>query len=87
MPLYNLEFSDIDDSSLGIHIMSKLSVNSKTVELLTFTPSMGDSPEGMLVIAYWFFNPHCPRHQVFYPLDMPVICCLRLRDRSSILVA
>nr|GFA35631.1 hypothetical protein [Tanacetum cinerariifolium] len=42
-----------------------------------------DSPEGMLVIAYWFFNPH----QVFYPLDMPVIFCLRLRDRSSIFVA
>nr|GEU61239.1 hypothetical protein [Tanacetum cinerariifolium] len=87
MPLYNLEFSDNDDSSLRIHIASRLLVNSKTVELLTFTPPMGDSPEGMLVIAYWFFNPHCPRHQVFYPLDMPVIYCLRLRNRSSILAA
>nr|GEX46529.1 hypothetical protein [Tanacetum cinerariifolium] len=52
MPLDNLEFSDSDDSSLRINISSRLSVNSKTVELLTFTPSMGDSPEGMLVVAY-----------------------------------
>nr|GEZ84373.1 hypothetical protein [Tanacetum cinerariifolium] len=71
MPLYNLEFSDSDDSSLRIHIASRLSVNSKTVELLKFTPPMGDSPEGMLVIADWFFNPHSLRHQVFYPLDIP----------------
>nr|GEW07894.1 retrovirus-related Pol polyprotein from transposon TNT 1-94 [Tanacetum cinerariifolium] len=71
MPLDNLEFSDNDDSSLRIHIASRLPVNSKTIELLTFTPPMRDSPEGMLVIAYWFFNPYCPRHQVLYPLDMP----------------
>nr|GEY70544.1 hypothetical protein [Tanacetum cinerariifolium] len=77
MALYNLEFSDSDDSTLRIHIASRLSVNSKTVKLLTFMPPMGDSPKGMLVIAYWFFNPHCPGHQVFYPLDMPVICCFR----------
>nr|GEW56259.1 hypothetical protein [Tanacetum cinerariifolium] len=83
MSLYNLEFSDSGDSSLGIHIASRLPVNSKTIELLTFTPPIGDSSEGMLVIAYWFFNPHSPRHQVFYPLDMPVICYLRLHDRSS----
>nr|GEZ73445.1 retrovirus-related Pol polyprotein from transposon TNT 1-94 [Tanacetum cinerariifolium] len=71
MSLYNLEFSDSDDSSFRIHIASRLPVNNKTIELLMFTPSMGDFPEGMLVIAYWFFNPYCPRHQVFYPLDMP----------------
>nr|GEV77289.1 putative ribonuclease H-like domain-containing protein [Tanacetum cinerariifolium] len=76
-----------DDSSLGIHIASRLPVNSKTIELLTFTPPIRDSPEGMLVIAYWFFNPHCLRHQVFNLLDTPVICCLCLRDRSSILAA
>nr|GEU80188.1 ribonuclease H-like domain-containing protein [Tanacetum cinerariifolium] len=29
-------------------------VNSETVELLTFTPLMGDFPEGMLVVVYWF---------------------------------
>nr|GEZ32968.1 putative reverse transcriptase domain-containing protein [Tanacetum cinerariifolium] len=32
----------------------RFSVNSETVELLTFTPQMGDSPEGMLVVVYWF---------------------------------
>nr|GEU53412.1 hypothetical protein [Tanacetum cinerariifolium] len=85
--LKNLEFSNSDDSSLRIHIASRLPVNSKTVELMAFTPPMRDSLEGMLVIAYWFLNPHCPRHQVFNPLDMPVICCLRLDDRSSILAA
>nr|GEW61647.1 hypothetical protein [Tanacetum cinerariifolium] len=82
MPLYNLEFCDNNNSSLGIHIASRLPVNSKTVKLLTFTPLMGDSPEGIFVIAYWFINPHSPRHQVFYPPDMPVICYLCLRDRS-----
>nr|GFB49604.1 hypothetical protein [Tanacetum cinerariifolium] len=25
----------------------------------------------MLVLAYWFLNPHCPRHQVFNRLDVP----------------
>nr|GEU57526.1 hypothetical protein [Tanacetum cinerariifolium] len=49
MPLDNLEFSDSDDSLLRIHIASRLLVDSKIVELLTFTPLMGDSPEGMLV--------------------------------------
>nr|GEV95889.1 hypothetical protein [Tanacetum cinerariifolium] len=86
-PLDNLEFSDSDDSTLRINITSRLPVNSKTVELLMFTPPMGDSPEGMLVVAYWFLNSHCPRHQVFNPLDVPVICCFCLGDRSSILAA
>nr|GEU32942.1 hypothetical protein [Tanacetum cinerariifolium] len=87
MPFYNLEFRDSNDSSLGIHIVSRLPVNSKTIELLTFTPLMGDSLEGMFAISYWFINPHSPRHQVFYPLDLPIICCLCLRDRSSIFAA
>nr|GEW61710.1 hypothetical protein [Tanacetum cinerariifolium] len=42
IPLYNLEFSDSDDSSLGIHIASRLPVKSKTVKRLTFTPPVGD---------------------------------------------
>nr|GEV38534.1 hypothetical protein [Tanacetum cinerariifolium] len=84
---YNLEFSDDDDSTLIINIASGLPVDSKTVELLTFAPPMGDSLESMLVVAYWFLNPHCPGHQVFNPLDMPVICCLCLGDRSCILMA
>nr|GEU41836.1 hypothetical protein [Tanacetum cinerariifolium] len=87
MPLDNLEFSDSDDSTLRINITSILPVDSKMVELLTFTPPIGDSSEGMLVVAYKFLNPHCPRHQVFNPLDVPVICCLCLGDRSSILAA
>nr|GFC15552.1 hypothetical protein [Tanacetum cinerariifolium] len=49
MPLNNLEFSDIDDSTHRIDIASRLLVDSKTVELLTFAPPIGDSPEGMLV--------------------------------------
>nr|GEU49099.1 hypothetical protein [Tanacetum cinerariifolium] len=48
MPLDNLEFSDSDDSSLRIHIASRLPVNSKTVELPTFTPPMGDSQRACL---------------------------------------
>nr|GEU68305.1 putative ribonuclease H-like domain-containing protein [Tanacetum cinerariifolium] len=78
MPFHNLEFYDSNDSSLGIYITSRLPVNSETVKLLTFTPPIGDSPKGMLVVVYWFLYPHSPRHQVFNPLDMPLICCLRL---------
>nr|GFC35085.1 hypothetical protein [Tanacetum cinerariifolium] len=52
MPLGNLEFSDSDDSTLRIHIASRLLVDSKTIELLTFTPPMGYSLKGMLIIAY-----------------------------------
>nr|GFA55580.1 hypothetical protein [Tanacetum cinerariifolium] len=70
VPLDNFEFSDSDDSSLRIHIASRLSVDIKTIELLTFVPPIGYSSEGMLVIAYWFLNPPCPRQQVFDPLDV-----------------
>nr|GEY22772.1 hypothetical protein [Tanacetum cinerariifolium] len=43
MPFHNLEFCDSNDSSLGIYITSRFLVNDETVELLTFTPLMGDS--------------------------------------------
>nr|GFB26775.1 hypothetical protein [Tanacetum cinerariifolium] len=76
MPFHNLEFRDSNDSSLGIYIASRLPVNSETVKLLTFMPPVGDSPECMLVVVYWFLYPHSPKHQVFNPLNMPVICCL-----------
>nr|GEZ66683.1 hypothetical protein [Tanacetum cinerariifolium] len=36
--LKGIQMHDCDDSSLRIHIASRLSVNSKTVELMTFTP-------------------------------------------------
>nr|GEX08892.1 hypothetical protein [Tanacetum cinerariifolium] len=87
MPFYNLEFRDSNDSPLGIYIASRFSVNSKTVELLTFTPPVRDSPKGVLVIVYWLLYLHCPRHQVFNPLDIPVICCLRLHNESCIFAA
>nr|GEW63505.1 hypothetical protein [Tanacetum cinerariifolium] len=70
VPLNNLEFSKSDDFTLRVDIASRLPVDSKTIELLTFAPLMGDSPESMLVVAYQFLNPHCPRHQVFNPLDV-----------------
>nr|GEY00608.1 uncharacterized mitochondrial protein AtMg00810-like [Tanacetum cinerariifolium] len=73
MPLDNLEFSDTDDSTLRVDIASRLPVDSKTVELLTFAPPMGDSLESTLVVAYRFLNLHCPRHQVFNLLDVPLV--------------
>nr|GEZ64387.1 hypothetical protein [Tanacetum cinerariifolium] len=72
MPFQNLELRDSNDSPLGIYIASRFPVNSETVELLTFTPPVRDSPKGVLVIVYWLLYPHCPGHQVFNPLDMPV---------------
>nr|GEX95614.1 hypothetical protein [Tanacetum cinerariifolium] len=76
-----------DDSTLRVDITSRLPIDSQTVELLTFAPPMGDSPKSMLVVAYRFLNPHCSRHKVFNPLDVPVICCLCLSDISCILAA
>nr|GEU77412.1 hypothetical protein [Tanacetum cinerariifolium] len=67
-----------------ILIASRLPVDSKSVELLTFAPPMRYSPESMLVVAYWFLNPHCARHKVFNPLDVPIVCCLCLGDRNSL---
>nr|GEV23726.1 hypothetical protein [Tanacetum cinerariifolium] len=87
IPFHNLEFCDSNDSPLGINIASRFPVNSETVELLTFTPPVRDSPEGVLVIVYWLLYLHSPRHQVFNPLDMPVICYLRLRNGSCISAA
>nr|GEZ00545.1 hypothetical protein [Tanacetum cinerariifolium] len=58
-----------DDSTFRVDIESRLPVDRKSVELLTFVPPMRYSPESMLVVAYWFLNPHCARHQVFNPLD------------------
>nr|GEY72118.1 hypothetical protein [Tanacetum cinerariifolium] len=53
MPFYNLEIRDSNDPLLGVYIKSRFSVNSETVELLTFTPLVSDSPKGVLVIVYW----------------------------------
>nr|GEY05107.1 coiled-coil domain-containing protein 186-like [Tanacetum cinerariifolium] len=52
-PFHNLEICDSNDPPLGVYIESRFLVNSETVELLTFTPSVRDSPKGMLVIVYW----------------------------------
>nr|GEX04081.1 Gag-Pol polyprotein [Tanacetum cinerariifolium] len=85
VPLDNLKFSDSDDSTFRVDISSGLPVDCKSVELLTFVPPMRDSPKSMFVIAYRFLTPHSARHQVFNPLDVPIICCLCLGYRSWIL--
>nr|GFA51158.1 hypothetical protein [Tanacetum cinerariifolium] len=87
MPFYNLEIRDSNDPPLGVYIKSRFLVNSETVELLTFTPPVRDSPKSVLVIVYWLLYPHSTRHQVFNPLDIPIICCLHLCYRCSISAA
>nr|GEU90652.1 ribonuclease H-like domain-containing protein [Tanacetum cinerariifolium] len=77
---------DSDDSTFRVDIASRLPVDSKSIELLSFATLRRDSPESMLVVAYWFLNPHCARHQVFNPLDVPIVCFLCLGDRSCVLV-
>nr|GEU53351.1 hypothetical protein [Tanacetum cinerariifolium] len=42
-----------NDPPLGVYITSRLPVNSKTIELLTFTSLARNSPKGVLVIVYW----------------------------------
>nr|GEU79057.1 hypothetical protein [Tanacetum cinerariifolium] len=87
VPFHNLELGDSNDPPLGVYITSRFLVNSETIELLTFTPLVRDSPNGVLVIVYWLLYPHSTRHQVFNPLDIPIICSLRLCYRCSILSA
>nr|GEW58569.1 hypothetical protein [Tanacetum cinerariifolium] len=73
-----------NDPPLGVYIESRFLVNSEPVELLTFLPPVRDSSKGVLVIVYQLLYPHRIRNQVFNPLDIPVICCLRLCYRCSI---
>nr|GEX04727.1 hypothetical protein [Tanacetum cinerariifolium] len=51
VPLDNLKFSDSDDSTFKVDISSRLLVDSKFVELLTFALPMRDSLKSMLFIA------------------------------------
>nr|GFB00761.1 hypothetical protein [Tanacetum cinerariifolium] len=53
IPFHNLEIRDSNDPPLGVYIKSRFLVNSKTVELLTFTPPVRDSLKSVLVIVYW----------------------------------
>nr|GFB91045.1 hypothetical protein [Tanacetum cinerariifolium] len=85
-PFNNLKFGDNDDSTFKVDISRKLPVDCKSIELLTFMPAMRDSPESIFVKADRFLTPHCTRHQVFNPLDVPIICCLSLRYKSYVLV-
>nr|GFB00778.1 hypothetical protein [Tanacetum cinerariifolium] len=58
------------------NISSRLLVDRKSVELLTFTPTMRDSTESIFIIADRRLTPHYARYQVFNPLNVPIICCL-----------
>nr|GEY40172.1 hypothetical protein [Tanacetum cinerariifolium] len=59
MPFGYLKLCDSDDYSFGVDISSRLPVSSKSIELLTFTPPMRDSPECMFVIANRHLTPRC----------------------------
>nr|GEV03439.1 hypothetical protein [Tanacetum cinerariifolium] len=61
MPFDNLKFSDNDDSTFGVDISSRLHVDRKSIELLTFAPPMRDSSESIFTIADWCLTPHCVR--------------------------
>nr|GEX20640.1 hypothetical protein [Tanacetum cinerariifolium] len=81
----NLNFSDSDDSTFGVDIPSRLPVERKSIELLTFAPPMRDSLESIFIIADRCLTPHYARYQVFNPLYVSIICCLCLCNRSCIL--
>nr|GFB12818.1 hypothetical protein [Tanacetum cinerariifolium] len=44
VPFDNLMFGDNDDSTFRVDIFSRLPVDRKSIELLTFTPPIRDSP-------------------------------------------
>nr|GFC72084.1 hypothetical protein [Tanacetum cinerariifolium] len=56
IPFHNLEIPDSNDPPLGVYIKSIFSVNSETVELLTFTPPVRDSPKSVHVLVYWILQ-------------------------------
>nr|GFC79182.1 hypothetical protein [Tanacetum cinerariifolium] len=85
VPFENLKLGDSDDSMFRVDISSRLPVDCKSVKLLTFAPSMRDSSKSIFVIADRFLTPHCVRHQVFNPLDVPIICCLSLGYKTCVL--
>nr|GEY38174.1 hypothetical protein [Tanacetum cinerariifolium] len=53
MPFHNFKIRDSNDPPLGVYIKSRFSVNNETIELLTFTPPVRNSPKSVLVIVYW----------------------------------
>nr|GFA35144.1 hypothetical protein [Tanacetum cinerariifolium]GFA53994.1 hypothetical protein [Tanacetum cinerariifolium] len=87
VPFHNLEIGGGNDPPLGVYIESRFSVNGEPVELLTFLPPVRNYPKGVLVIVYRLLYPHSTRHQVFNPLDMPIICSLRLCHKCCIFSA
>nr|GEW84560.1 hypothetical protein [Tanacetum cinerariifolium] len=76
------ESSWIEVSGVSLFALQIRTQSRRTVDVW---PPMRDSLEIMLVIAYRFLTPHCARHQVFYPLDVPIICCLCLGYISYVL--
>nr|GEU87506.1 hypothetical protein [Tanacetum cinerariifolium] len=57
----NLKFGNSDDSTFGVDISSRLPVDCKSIELLTFVPPMRDSPKSIFIIADRCLTPHCAR--------------------------
>nr|GEW43892.1 putative reverse transcriptase domain-containing protein [Tanacetum cinerariifolium] len=84
---YTVPHQRSDDSTFGVDISSRFPVDRKSIEVLTFTPPMRDSPKSMFVIANRHLTPHCMRYQVFNPFNVPKICCLDLCNGSCILLA
>nr|GFC91314.1 hypothetical protein [Tanacetum cinerariifolium] len=52
MPFHNLELGDSDDPPLRVYIESRFPVNREPIELLTFSPPVGNSPKGVPVVVY-----------------------------------
>nr|GEX63696.1 hypothetical protein [Tanacetum cinerariifolium] len=61
MSFDDLKFDDSDDSTFRVDILSRFPIDRKTIELLTFAPSMRDSPESIFIIADQNLTPHCVR--------------------------
>nr|GEV28943.1 hypothetical protein [Tanacetum cinerariifolium] len=59
MPFDDLKIYDSYDSTFEVDISSRFPIDRKSKEVLTFAPSMRDSPESMFVIANRYLTPHC----------------------------
>nr|GEY30599.1 hypothetical protein [Tanacetum cinerariifolium] len=57
VPFYNLELSDSDDPPLGVYIKRRFSVNCIPIKLLTFSPPVRNSSEGVPVVVYQLLLP------------------------------
>nr|GEY97928.1 hypothetical protein [Tanacetum cinerariifolium] len=85
MPFDDLKFGDSDDSTFGVDILSRLPVDCKSIELLTFEPPMRDSSESIFIIADCLIDRLSPCKLLQEIIRAPSDSCMILSSAHSLL--